>query len=336
MIQSRSATAIAAVAAIVTLGACGDGGSTTASTTSTGSSSSSSASSSAAAAGTISITDSQNRTVNLATNPETVIALDWSAVRTLNDLGIEVDGVAQSPGGLPDDLSATSKAKVVGTVFEPDYEAIEAMDPDLVIVGSRSGTPEVVAELEKVAPVVLDMSVRAEDPAQTFELTSQRVAQFGEIFGKSTEAKALMDGIGTQIEQVRTKAAASGTTAMVVQVSDGTVGAYGPGSRFGAVWADFGFHPTSAPLKDEGGHGDEVTQEFFLQYDPGAIFVLDRAKAIGEKQTPALQVLDNGLVNATTAAKDKKIVEIDGFSWYLASSAPSSWQQMVDDVSKAL
>ena len=73
-----------------------------------------------------------------------------------------------------------------------------------------------------------------------------------------------------------------------------------------------------------------------MQYDPGAIFVLDRAKAIGEKQTPALQVLDNGLVNATTAAKDKKIVEIDGFSWYLASSAPSSWQQMVDDVSKAL
>jgi iron complex transport system substrate-binding protein len=123
---------------------------------------------------------------------------------------------------------------------------------------------------------------------------------------------------------------------MVVQVSDGTVSAYGPGSRFGTVYEDFGYKPTGAPLDDKGGHGEEISQEFFVQYNPGVLFVLDRAKVVGQKQAPALDVLNNGLVGTTDAAKDKKIVEIDGFSWYIATSAPSSWQQMIKDVQGSL
>jgi iron complex transport system substrate-binding protein len=119
---------------------------------------------------------------------------------------------------------------------------------------------------------------------------------------------------------------------MIVQVSDGTVSAYGPGSRFGTVYEDFGYTPTEAPVGDGGSHGEEISQEFFVEYDPDVLFVLDRAKAIGQDETPALDVLEDGLVGSTQAAQDDRIVEVDGFSWYLATSAPSSWQQMIDDV----
>jgi len=210
------------------------------------------------------------------------------------------------------------------------------MNPDLVIVGSRSGTPEVVKEFEKFAPAVIDMSVRSKTPADTVRLTTERVKQLGSIFGKEKQATDLMAKVSSDIAKVKKSATDSGRTAMVVQVSDGTVSAYGPGSRFGTIYQDFGYKPTAAPLDDQGGHGEEISQEFFVQYNPGVLFVLDRAKVVGQKQTPALDVLNNGLVATTDAAKNKKVVEIDGFSWYIATSAPSSWQQMVKDVQGSL
>ncbi|NLW99000.1 MAG: ABC transporter substrate-binding protein [Actinomycetales bacterium] len=283
----------------------------------------------------VTITDAQDREVEVPTTPGTVVVMDWSVIRTLSDLGVEVDAVPQSSGALPEDIAEYQDATTVGTVFEPDYEAIAALEPDLVIVGSRSGTPEVVAEFEKFAPAVLDMSVRAKDPADVFDLTTERVVQLGSIFGVEQEATDLMADLETQIAEVKEQTGDLGT-AMVVQVSDGTVSAYGPGSRFSQVYTDFGFTPTQAPIEDGGSHGEEISQEFFVQYNPGVIFVLDRAKAIGEEQTPALDVLSNGLVDTTDAAADGKIIEIDGFAWYLATAAPSSWQQMVDDVRKAL
>lgn len=323
----------AAVAGAVLLTGCGTSSASQSSTTDTPDGAPSRSTSDVPAS--VTITDAQDREVEVPTNPGTVVVMDWSVIRTLSDLGVEVDAVPQSSGALPEDIAEYQDATTVGTVFEPDYEAIAALEPDLVIVGSRSGTPEVVAEFEKFAPAVLDMSVRAKDPADVFDLTTERVVQLGSIFGVEQEATDLMADLETQIAEVKEQTGDLGT-AMVVQVSDGTVSAYGPGSRFSQVYTDFGFTPTQAPIEDGGSHGEEISQEFFVQYNPGVIFVLDRAKAIGEEQTPALDVLSNGLVDTTDAAADGKIIEIDGFAWYLATAAPSSWQQMVDDVRKAL
>ena len=329
-LRSRRGAGIAALATAALL-AAGCGASTADAGNSTGETSAS-----ASATGPVSITDAQGRTVEVPANPKTVVAIDWSVIRTLTDLGVEVDAVPKANSALPADLAKYEKATQVGTLFEPDYEAIAAMNPDLVIVGSRSGTPEIVKEFEKFAPAVIDMSVRPKSPADTFKLTTERVTQLGSIFGKQQQASDLMAKIATDVAKVKKSATDSGKTAMVVQVSDGTVSAYGPGSRFGTVYEDFGYKPTGAPLDDKGGHGEEISQEFFVQYNPGVLFVLDRAKVVGQKQAPALDVLNNGLVGTTDAAKDKKIVEIDGFSWYIATSAPSSWQQMIKDVQGSL
>ena len=109
---------------------------------------------------TVSITDAQNRTVEVPVKPETVVVTDWSALRTLTDLGIEADAVPTANGALPADLAryAGDEVTKVGTLFELDYEKINELEPDLVIVGSRSGTPEVVEELTKITPAVVDLS----------------------------------------------------------------------------------------------------------------------------------------------------------------------------------
>ena len=310
----------AAAALTMTLAGCGTGDSPSATT-----------------AETVSIVDAQQRTVSVPLKPETVVATDWSAIRTLNDLGIEVDAVPTPNGNLPADLAkyADDKYVKIGTLFELDSEAINALEPDLVIIGSRSGTPEVVAELGKFAPAVVDMSVRAE-PAEQVAAVETRVQQLGSIFGAEAQATEQMTAIKASIAEARTKASAARLTAMFVQVSGGKASAYGPGSRFGLIFSDFGLTDTAAPVDDEGSHGEEVGAEFFTEYDPGAILVLDRGKTIGESGQPALAVLKNQLVDGTAAAKAGKIAEVEGFSWYLATAAPSSLRQMVADVNQVL
>lgn len=285
---------------------------------------------------TVSITDAQDRTVDVPVNPETVVATDWSVIRTLNGLGVEVDAVPIANSTLPADLEkySTDAVTKIGTLQEPDYEKINELEPDLIIVGSRSGTPEVVAELTKITPNVVDMSARFDQADQQVAVTEERVVQLGQIFDKEGEAQQQMNDAKAGIAEASTKAADAGK-AMVVQVSGGKASAYGPNSRFGIIYADYGFADTGAPINEEGSHGEEVTSEFFTKYNPDVIFVLDRAKTIGEDETAALEVLNNDLVNATEAAKNNKLVEIEGFSWYLASAAPASLEQMTTDVNQA-
>ncbi|MDN5768043.1 MAG: ABC transporter substrate-binding protein [Humibacillus sp.] len=296
------------------------------------------AAASSSAAPPMKITDAQNRTVAVPSNPAVVVAMDWSAIRTLNGLGIKVAATPAPNGPLPEDLAAyaASDSPHVGTLFEPDYEAISALEPDLVVVGSRSGSPEIVAEMEKITPAVIDMSVRADDPADVVDLVEKRTLDLASIFGKTEVARASMKQVRDGVADVNRQATASKQTAMFVQVSGGKANVYGPGSRFGTVFEDYGFAPTTAPIKDGGSHGEEVSQEFFAKYNPGLLFVLDRAKAIGDTETPAVEVLQNGLVDGTDAGKNGKLVEVEGFSWYLASAAPQSLQQMTTDVAKAL
>ncbi len=282
--------------------------------------------------GTITIVDSQDRSVEVPMNPETIVVMDWSAIRTLTDLGVEIDGVPAAVGTLPADLATIAEsAASTGTLFEPDYEAISALQPDLIIVGSRSGTPEVVAEMEKISPAVIDMSVRYDEAQDQMPQFRLRVEQMASIFGLDAEAAERLDAIDAAVAEAAAAAEASGTTAMFVQVSGGTVGAYGPGSRFGILFDELGFSPTDAPLDEEGSHGQEISQEFFVQYNPGVIFVLDRSKTIGEEADPALDVLSNGLVDTTDAATNDRIIEVDGFSWYIATYAPSSFERIIAD-----
>ncbi|WP_420453567.1 siderophore ABC transporter substrate-binding protein [Ilumatobacter sp.] len=287
--------------------------------------------------GTVTIDDAQGRAVEVPRAPETVVVMDWSTIRTLSDFDIEVDGAPQAVGSLPDDLASVSEsASSAGTLFEPDYEAISALDPDLIIVGSRSGTPEVVAEMERITPAVIDMSVRYEDAQDQIPQFVERVEQLSTIFGFEDAASERLDAILAEIDETADAAEASDLSTMFVQVSGGTVSAYGPGSRFGIVFDDLGFTPTDAPVDDEGSHGQEISQEFFARYDPGAVFVLDRSKTIGEEATPAAEVLANGLVDTTEAATNDRIVEVDGFSWYIATYSPTSFEQIIADVRSVL
>ena len=334
---SRSARTIALTAALgLVLTACGSASAEKKTETAAAGTGQNSATSAGKANGPVIVKDAQGRSVKVAANPGKVVVLDWSVARSLTQLGVPIAALPKANGELPTDLTPLKSVKTVGTLFEPDYEGIAELEPDLIIIGGRSGNAKVLKEVSKITPHVIDMSVRTDDPKQRMEVIADRYETLASIWGKSAQAKTNLAAMDKSISDVKTKAAKAGGTTMFVQVSGGKVGAYGPGSHFSAVWSEFGFKPVNAPLKKDGGHGEEINQEFFLKYNPSRIVVLDRSRAIGQSGKPALDVLNSGLVNKTDAATNKKISTVDGFSWYLASDTPLSYIAAANDLTKVL
>ncbi|YAL82953.1 siderophore ABC transporter substrate-binding protein [Dermacoccaceae bacterium W4C1] len=333
--RTPTSVAAAGVAGLMLLSACGssDEGGSGGSESAAGSGGSSSGGDSS---GTVQVTDAEGKTVSVPKNPGKVVVMDWSVARSLTGLGVEIAGLPKANSTLPSDLKPVAdKAKEVGTLFEPDYEGISELNPDMVVVASRSANPKVIAELKKITPNVLDMSTD-DDPAKTVSSVRERYTQLAKIYGKESQATTTLAQMDKNIAGLKAKASASDGTTMFASVSGGKVSVYGKSSRFGRVWTDFGFKPVDAKLDDKGSHGEEINQEFFVKYNPAHILVLDRGKTVGDSGTAALDVLNNGLVNRTDAAKNKKIAEVDGFSWYLAPDSPASVNQMVTDATKAV
>ncbi|HWT61531.1 MAG TPA: siderophore ABC transporter substrate-binding protein [Ochrobactrum sp.] len=264
----------------------------------------------------------------IATNPEKVVVFDFATLDNLDRLGVKIIGV---PGSIayPEYLKKYDSADYakVGTLFEPDYEAVNAAEPDLIIVGGRSAAK--YGELAKIAPTI-DLTV----PAKEFiSGTEANIEKLGQIFGKKTEAKAEVEKLNSELALLKDKAKDKGKGLMIL-TSGGKISAYGPGSRFGVLHDSFGVEP-AAPDLSVGNHGQPISSEFILETNPDWLFVLDRDVAIGREGTSAKQLLDNELVRQTNAWKNDQVVYLNGQNWYLVGGGLGALHNIIQQLSAA-
>src|SRR3712207_2500108 len=88
--------------------------------------------------GEVAVAHAQGQT-GVPADPQRVVVFDVGVLSTLDSVGVEVAGVPEAT--YPESLSqygGTEYAKG-GSLFEPDYEAVNALEPDLIIVGGGSG-----------------------------------------------------------------------------------------------------------------------------------------------------------------------------------------------------
>lgn len=261
-------------------------------------------------------------------NPQTVVVIEHGILDTIDSLGAG-DAVAGIPHhAVPSYLADyTTTAENTGTLFEPDYEAINALDPDLIIVGGRSAAT--LSEMEAIAPTI-DLSFDWETDA--FQTTLENnTTTLGTIFGKEAEAATLLTDLSAQAADINAAAADAGK-GLVVMTSAGEVSAYGPGSRFDFVYNLLGIEPAAEQVAIDT-HGDSVSFEFLADTNPDVMLVLDRDAAIGEESDSAQTVLDNSLVNGTKAVTNDKVAYVDTEKWYLSFGGATALQGILDDVS---
>src|SRR5690554_2153034 len=278
-------------------------------------------------AGELTVTHAQG-TTTVPVDPERVLTFDLAALGTLEQLGVDVTGVPKA--NLPGDLAkyAGEEYLDIGTLFEPDYEAVNAAEPDLIIVTSRSAPA--LPELDKIAPTV-DLS---NDWTDFYGSNIANIRTLGEIFDKTAEAEAAIAALDARVEAVQAKAGELGT-ALIVLTSGGEVTAYGPGSRFGILHDTLGVTPAVEDV-EAATHGEAISFEFILETNPDWLFVVDRDAATGEGGAAAAEVLDNELVAQTTAAQQDQIVYVDSIAWYILGGGLVALDAMIAEVEAVL
>lgn len=303
--------AFAAGAALLTVTACG--GSATATP--------------ASEAATITVEHAQGSTENVPVNPEKVFTFDLGVLDTLDALGVEPAGVPEA--AYPESLAKYADAKYtkIGSLKEPDFEAVSAGDPDLIIISGR--TAGAYEELSKIAPTI-DLSVDAAQPMESFKAQTEKL---GTIFDKSNEVEEKLAAVDTTVTETKAKAANAGK-GLIVLTSGGEVTAYGAGSRFGIIHDVLGV-PTAADVKSEGSHGEAVSFEYIKQANPDLLYVINRDTAIGTEGS-ANPILDNELVQSTNAAKNNKVINLDPAGWYIVGYGLNNVKAMVDAVAASV
>ncbi|MGB2047769.1 MAG: siderophore ABC transporter substrate-binding protein, partial [Psychrobacter celer] len=244
--------------------------------------------------------DTARGDIDLAMNPSPLVVYDMTLLQDLAALDVAVDG---APSDLPlDNLHSETQPdpEEVGTLFEPDLEALNAMQPQAILVGSRMA--EKYDELANIAPT-LDMTI---DTANIYESSKQRLHDLGALFGKSAEAAKLQNDIDSLITEAKAVTKDSGT-GLVVMVNGNKMSVYGADSRYGFI-----HNVVNVPIADDqikdGRHGQPISFEYLQKTNPDWLFVVDRSAAIGEDSVGAKAVLDNPLVAQTTAWQKDQVV----------------------------
>jgi iron complex transport system substrate-binding protein len=275
----------------------------------------------------ITVTHAQGETT-VPVKPERVLTFDIAALTTLDALGVDVWGLPKEnlPGSL--EKYASDDYENIGTLFEPDYEAVQAAEPDLIIVAGRSAA--VYPELSKIAPTI-DLSNDAADFRNSVVANAETL---GEIFDRSDEVDEMVATLDDSVSDVQDVAADAGT-GLIVMTNAGEVSAFGPGSRFGFLHDDLGIAPAIEDV-EAATHGEAVSFEFLLETDPDWLFVVDRDAATTGATDNAKAVLDNEIVKQMSAYKNDRIVYVDPVAWYIVNGGLSNLQAMTDEVEDAI
>lgn len=252
--------------------------------------------------------------------PARVAVFDVAAIDTITALGVPIAGV-------PDRLylkrlaPVAESAQIVGTLFQPDLEAMAILQPDLIVVGGRS-SPH-AKELAAFAPTI-DMTISSLGDARA------RIEQYGAIFGVEGNATALLGEVEAKFEAAREAVVGKGK-ALILLTNGGKISAYGPGSRFGWLHTELGLAEAAPGLKASV-HGHAISFEFVAEVDPDWLLVIDRGSAIGAPSDGARATLDNPLVASTKAARAGRIVYLSSAPIYIAAGGAASMMTTLDEI----
>ena len=258
--------------------------------------------------------------------PQKVAVYDMAAIDTLASIGIKPSGVPEKLF-VPELTEANKDAAKIGTLFEPDLEALNELAPDLVVVGGRSSAK--AEATAKVAPTI-DMTMDGDD---LLGQAKERLAAYGEIFGKADEAAAAAGKLDAAVEAARQSVKGKGK-ALIIMTNGPKITAYGAGSRFGWVHKALDLEPAVANI-EASGHGEAVSFEFISKANPDWLLVLDRAAAIGSSDQGAKATLDNELVAGTTAWKKGQVIYLPAADFYIAAGGVNSTQRVLSVIEQA-
>lgn len=271
--------------------------------------------------------DSANGPLTLSGTPQRVVALGDSALDAALSLGVQPVGTLASRGGndVPDYLKAKAGAiTLVGSVREPNLEAILRLQPDLVLASSEL-PPELYAKLSLMAPTVVPKGNSFEDWRITY-------ATYAQALDKAQQGQQRIAEIDARSAALRQRLPQGQAISVVRWNPQGPV-IMSSHLFVGQLLADLGLRPNAlAAAQEKKPHSDVLSLENLSRINADWIFLAtlnpDGRKALDDaRKQPAFTRLK--------AVAEDQVMTVDGQIWS-SSSGYLAAQQVLDDVEKAL
>lgn len=264
--------------------------------------------------------------VTLDGSPQRVVALGENALDAALSLGIQPVGTLASRGGtdVPDYLKEKAgQIALVGTVREPNLEAVLAQQPDLILASPELPKAQ-YDRLSLIAPTVVPKGNSFRDWREVYGV-------YAKALGKADEGERRIEEIDARIAAMRNRLQGSPQVSVVRWNPQGP---FIMSSQLfvGQLLDSIGFKPNELATQTKKPHTDILSLENLGKADADWIFLAtlnaDGQKALEEaRQQPAFTRLG--------AVKNDHVVTVDGQVWS-SSSGYLAAQRVLDDVEKAL
>lgn len=280
--------------------------------------------------------------ISLAAAPSRIASFDLSVLDSLNTLDIDVAGVPKS--SYRNELAKFQDAAVVGTLFEPDYPALEKLKPELIFAGGRS--QGAVAKLREVAPT----AVLGNDPAAFLASFRRNNLALADAFQKKEQAQQAIDAIEKNVKELH--AANEGKTGAFLFVIKGNIIPHVPGDRFGYAYELAGLKsvlpakdpdvpaaPRAEPGSPEAKAAEAARAESIAaiaRAEPDWLVVLDRGAINDGEKTAADTLAKHALLSQTEAYRQGRVLYLDPDGWYVIGGGLTNLRRITESMLAAM
>ncbi|MDF2990000.1 MAG: ABC-type Fe3+-hydroxamate transport system, periplasmic component [Microbacterium sp.] len=249
--------------------------------------------------------------------PQRVVTLEPLELDTAVSVGITPVGsaVANMVNGVPSYLGVEGVTPV-GTVSEPDLEAIAALEPDLIL-GTESRHSALYDQLSAIAPTVF-IATQA-DPWR------DNAALIGEALGREDDVQKAVDAVDERCAEIKSAHDLTGQTAEMIRPRDETtLSLYGPVSFAGSLLECVGY--TIPDHEWEDGLQADISPENIASATADAVFVT--TTDVNDPSTVPAAITQN-------AAAFPVVTLVDTSTW-VAGVGPKGAQSVLGDIESFL
>lgn len=262
---------------------------------------------------------------DVVSNPSRIVVLDIGALETMHILGVKPVGIPKK--FMPDYLSALKEDETiadVGSVIEPDFEAISALNPEVILISTRQ--ERFYEELTEIAPTIF-VGTDSKDYIPSFKRNTMMVAK---IIDREKEATEKLTALEQKIESAQNRLSKDERKALFLIYNNGRFSAFGKGSRFGFIHDVLGMKPVM-DFNDESVHGQRISNELLAEANPDYLFIVDRNAVVLDKVSNKAEI-ENPLLQQTNAFKRSNIFYLEPNVWFISGGGLLSVELMLDDV----
>ncbi|WP_082198292.1 ABC transporter substrate-binding protein [Bacillus sp. FJAT-26390] len=255
--------------------------------------------------------------VKVPANPVKIVVLDIGALDNLLELGITPVGapsILAAGDPYPAYLKGTDGITNIGSVNEPNLEAIDALQPDLII-GNKDTHDAIHDQLAKIAPTVF---------VETLGVTWKANLQLhAEAVNKLEEGKKLQEAYDAKIMELKSKLADKGKTVSLFRPRADKIQIYLKDTFAGTIMSDAGIaRPESQNIE---GFSKDVTEEQMSNLDGDVILWFNREPdAFAKVEKSALWASLNGVKNNSVHAVD--------WEYWMSGLGIQAVNKVVDDL----